>query len=445
MCRFRTDRDDSPAGNRAPCLARGAMVYTFARTVTMHYTYINRQPGTVEIWLSVPPELPTQRRVQLLNVTPDPLSIQPDGSGINRIAFFRLRPGEALNLDVKADLYHGSYVPSAPSTTSDLSDDERRRFLRSSPMVRVTDEVRAEASSIVGDAKTPIERALRLYLHLVRRYRYKWPPPERGSEAMRRTRQGDCGQYSFLYAAWCRALDIPCRVMVGTFATGTLRAHVWNEVFIEGVGWLPVDTSLYQPSVRLPGLADLDLALLRIAWRFGRLSDDRLVFSIDPDVLLQPPYVDRQPPSDIERFPVADRELAWGFQSLDGAAPYLQPIYLRFDPDTYRTPRPNTRLASVWPELALGTVTSYLGKWWFDAPLSYRLGTWMMVGGFTLGGTGTLLGTLELADLGPLTALGYTVANVVFIQRTGAHWWKVLLLVLFLIELIVRLGKLFAA
>lgn len=261
---------------------------------------------------------------------------------------------------------------------------------------------------------------------------------------MRRTRKGDCGEYSFLYAAWCRSLDIPCRVMVGTFAHEALRAHVWNEVFIEGVGWLPVDTSLAQPFARLPGLIELDVTWRLRRRQFGRLSDERLVFSIDPDVVLRPPYIDCQPPERVERFYVGDRELAWGFESLDGAAPYLQPIYIRFDPQTYRSP--STRLnrlanflASVWPGGISSVVNSYLGMWWFDDPITYRLTSWALVGGFAMGLTGTVLGTLGLADLGPLTAFGYTLANLIFIKRTGIRWWKLLLLLLFLLDLVIQL------
>ncbi len=443
-------RDDhgegvSPRFQGVQTRGSNALTYTFVRTVTMHYVYTNRQPGPVEIWLSLPPELPTQRQVQVVDMQPEPVESGPDGLGINHLAFFRLAPGEILRFDVQADLYRCAYDPTTPATDIRLSEEERRRFLRSSPMIRVTEEVQAEARRIVGDAATSLEQARRLYRHLVRQYRYKWPPPARGSEAMRRHRQGDCGEFSFLYAAWCRAIGIPCRVMVGTFAHGALQAHVWNEVFIQGIGWLPVDASRYSSRIHLPGLNHLDWWLQRVERRFGTLPDERLVFSIDPDVVLQPPYRDHPPPEVAERMPVAGRELAWGFESLDGGAPYLQPIYIRFDPAAYRPPGNTARLENVLASLGLGlpgeAVELYLGRWHFRDPLLYRVGNWAMVGGFLLGATGTLLGSLELGDLGPWGALGYSVANALYIQRTGVRWWKLLLLALFLLELLVYLVR----
>ncbi len=440
---IRPEEQVSPEKEDTQTRSAGLLTYTFVRTATMHYVYANRQPGPVEIWLSLPPELPTQRQVQIVDMHPEPLESGADGLGINRLAFFRLKPGETLRFSIQADLHRCAYRSGTPTTDVHLGQEERRRFLRSSPMIRVTEEVQAEARRIVGDATTPLDQARRLYLHLVKQYRYRWPPPARGSEAMRRHRQGDCGEFSFLYAAWCRALGIPCRVMVGTFAHGTLQAHVWNEVFVQGIGWLPVDSSRYSSRLRVPGLNHLDRWLQRVEQRFGTLPDERLVFSIDPDVVLCPPYRDCPPPEVAERLPVAGRELAWGFESLDGAAPYLQPIYVRFDPAAYRPPRNTARLEKMLASLGLGlpgeAVELYLGKWHFQDPLLYRLGNWAMMGGFLLGATGTLVGSLGQGDLGPWGALGYSVANAIYIRRTGVRWWKLLLLALFLVELMVYL------
>lgn len=405
----------------------GAVRYRLARQVEMAYEYVNNQPGPLSLWLSLPPDLPMQRNVRLEGLSPTPREITSDGHGINRLAFFQLAPGEALRFTLRADLYDASYDPPALGSAT-LSPEAREQALRSSPLIRVTDEVRAEARRIVGDATTPLEQARRLFVHLVRHYRYRYPPAARGSEAMRRSHQGDCGEYSFLYAAWCRALGIPCRVLVGTFAHGRFAAHVWNEVFIEGVGWLPADSSILQTPLRLPILADLDWALQRLGRRFGRLSGDRLAFSIDPDVVLLPPFVERPVPERADRMMMGGHDLAWGFESLHGAAPYLQPIYLRFS---------ETRLPLKTED--------YLGAWRFADPLPYRLGTWLLWGGFLIGALGTLLGLLDIEGFDLPKAAGYTLANIIFIRRTGIRWWKLGLLALFLLELIGLIGERFLA
>jgi Transglutaminase-like superfamily len=352
-----SDQDMETATPGVPGVA-GAMVYTPARTVQMRYEFINRQLGALDIWLALPPQLPMQRRLRIERLGPEPISLQPDGQGLNQLAFFHLAHGERLRFDLQADLYHSTYAPSAPSTAAALNPAERAWFLRSSPLIRITDEVRIEARHIVGNYATPLEQARRLYLHLIKHCRYQWPPASRGSEAMRHSSRGDCGEYSFLYAAWCRALGIPCRVLIGTFARGRFQAHVWNEVFIEGIGWMPADSSVHQTLVCLPGLADLDWVIQRLGHSFGRLTGDRLAFSLDPEVPLTPAYYDRPAPEWAGRLNIGGRYLAWGFESLEGAAPYLQPVYMRFSET--KTPL---------------KVEDYLGRWCFDDPLGYRAGT----------------------------------------------------------------------
>lgn len=299
-----TTTSDTSAHVMVPPVAtvqQGAMVYTRIRQVSMEYQYVNQFTENVQVWLSLPPELPTQQSIQIYDMTPEPISVQYDGNGINRLAFFTLAPGEELRFQLNAQLHRATDDPRAENAAIVLDAEDQAHYLRSSPMIQVTDAVRVEAQRIVGDAATQLEQARRLYLHVIKNYRYKWPPKARGSEAMRANRHGDCGEYSWVYAALCRSLGIPCRVMVGSWAYGQLSAHVWNEVFIEGIGWMPLDTSFHRTLLYIPPLADLDWALQRIGHRFGRITPERLVFSIDPDVPLVPAYTEQRAPASYER------------------------------------------------------------------------------------------------------------------------------------------------
>ena len=400
----------------------GCMSYLEGRRVRMHYTYANRQPGPVELWLSLPPELPMQRRVQIHRLTPEPLQSQADGLGLNQLAFLELAKGETLHLDVSASLYRAAYDAKACGSAPVLGDAERALYLRSSSLIQVNDEVRTEAQRIIGDAVHPLVQARRLFTYLIRHGRYRWPPAARGSEAMRRGQpmKGDCGDYSFLYAAWCRALALPCRVLIGSWAHGRCQAHAWNEVFLEGIGWLPVDSSAHAQSVYLPGLSELDWAMRRVHHHFGHVAGDRLVFSIDPGIPLIPTYVDEVAPAWVERAKFGDRPLAWGFESVDGAAPYLQPVYPRFS------------------EVKRPLVTdAQLGSWRFDDPLGYRALTALLWAGVVFG----VMGTLRVAAVGRVpTSLGWIVADLILLQRQGPRWWLVGPLMVLLMDVIVRLA-----
>jgi transglutaminase-like putative cysteine protease len=131
------------------------------------------------------------------------------------------------------------------------------------------------------------------------------------------TKRGFCGHYASAFAALMRAAGIPARVVTG-YQGGTYNrfadywilrqsdAHAWDEVWMEGSGWVRVDpTAAIAPErvenglndivtadaaqmsrwqQRTPWLADLRLRLdaLRLLWRerilrFDQSSQERLL------------------------------------------------------------------------------------------------------------------------------------------------------------------------
>ena len=66
-----------------------------------------------------------------------------------------------------------------------------------------------------------------------------------------RTRGAECGGHSRLLAAFCRAVGIPARVVVGCMFTnyysGGFGQHAWTEIFMGENGWIPVDATINEP------------------------------------------------------------------------------------------------------------------------------------------------------------------------------------------------------
>lgn len=122
-----------------------------------------------------------------------------------------------------------------------------------------------------------------------------------------------------------------------------MGAHVWNEVFIEDKGWLPVDCSMAFVQKRQK-LQFLFSGIRTLPWKayFGKTEGRRIVFSYDADMPLIPAYpsaeLDEIPYQISPPFQVNGKPFYWGAQSLHGTAPYMQPCYVKIDEKNWKDP-----------------------------------------------------------------------------------------------------------
>lgn len=316
------------------------------KLVIYDYSYENRQTANVQIWLAIPPTTITQKPVRIEFSKPPSEKSELYGQ---KLAYFDLAPGERISLQMELELI-SSNLKDFLHEPIKLGLDERAFYLRSGIMSPVNSELQQEARHIAGDAKTDLEKAERLFHYFHTTFQYKYPPKNRGALYFREAGQGDCGEFSFLYTSYMRALGIPCRTVVGSF-TKKFGAHVWNEIWLDEYGWLPVDTSmpalLKKPLSLLLVPVQMGTATKKTAY-FGNFDGKRIIFSLDADWPLTPDYQDMIREEQKELF-VFGREIEFGYQSLDGTAPYMQPIYPHF----------NDELKSAKVEDLLGMWTIY--------------------------------------------------------------------------------------
>jgi len=65
-----------------------------------------------------------------------------------------------------------------------------------------------------------------------------------------RERRAECQGHAYLLAAFARSLGIPARIVNGIAYSEAHRGflyHTWNELWIAGRGWQPVDATFGQP------------------------------------------------------------------------------------------------------------------------------------------------------------------------------------------------------
>ena len=84
-------------------------------------------------------------------------------------------------------------------------------------------------------------------------------------------------EYALLYLTLLRTAGIPSRIMTGVYIENEAKIHYWNEFFLPGFGWIPVDVAMgdhmYEAAVRTQDAAE--------EFYFGNIDSDRVLISKD--------------------------------------------------------------------------------------------------------------------------------------------------------------------
>lgn len=162
---------------------------------------------------------------------------------------------------------------------TDPKNKELQQYLSErAPHCLFTDNIKSLADSIVGKEKRPYFQARKLFVAI--RELYPWAGACEYSiipnipEYVIENRHGDCGQVTLLYIAMCRYKGIPARWQSGFMLhPGYDNLHDWCEIYIEGMGWIPVDPSF---GVQTWGKTDAERYFY-----FGGIDAYRLIVNTD--------------------------------------------------------------------------------------------------------------------------------------------------------------------
>ena len=136
-----------------------------------------------------------------------------------------------------------------------------------------------------ASGETAVAYGRRLYNYLREHGRYTYPPVSAWTSAACCQRlRTDCGGFSLVFVAACRANHIPARLLVGQWfkahrgpggvaLTGGRQAHVIAEFFDPQIGWIPEDIS--STFLHTPGYADVNF--------FGRDPGYFFAWHVDSD------------------------------------------------------------------------------------------------------------------------------------------------------------------
>jgi hypothetical protein len=247
----------------------------------------------VRCWMPIPRSLPHQRPGGIVESDP-PVPLLDRESSLMRAAYLE-RPavkGAPTAFRIRHRFTSLAVVPGVPPTSPPdrLSTEDLSRYTTETPPhVVFTPKIRAASKEIVSDAAEKGAIARRIYDwigdHISYSYCVEYSTSRNLSEATLLRRYGDCGEESLLFITLCRLNGIPARWQSGWAAwPGNVTMHDWAEIWLDGVGWAPVDPYM---AVYAKGKPDAMRTEIRDFY-FGGLDHWRLITNSDHGVPLVP-------------------------------------------------------------------------------------------------------------------------------------------------------------
>lgn len=140
-------------------------------------------------------------------------------------------------------------VPNKISSMKSLTKSFYSQNTKSDPLVPVdTEELIALYKKIVGKETNNYNRAKLIYEYMLKNFTYVNKSKRSNTNILDsiKKEKGDAYDLAVIYAALLRTAGIPCLVDSGVLIEENLgtRNHWWNEFYIPGVGWIPVDVSM---------------------------------------------------------------------------------------------------------------------------------------------------------------------------------------------------------
>ena len=317
------------------------------KSVNVDYTYKNNVCENLRVWMIKPTNTQNMKRSY---VKPDQINILPTGE---KLAYFELEKGQSLHMNFDVN----EYIVDKERV---LSKEDRFLYLRNTVLSPINDQIKKLALDITKNEEIDKEKAFSLFYYVVNNFKYVYPPKDRGATSFLKSKQGDCGEYSFLFTSLCRSIGIPARSVTGGWAYGKMNGHMWNEIFIKKEGWIPVDCSMaYLQKKKIFRFLFSNLSTLSWKKYFGQTEGQRIVFSKDTETELIPKYKDNDDKVfyNTDIMYINSNPFYWGQQSLNGKAPYLQPVYIELNSNSnnYRRKLVTLDILGEWKVREKGT------------------------------------------------------------------------------------------
>jgi PKD repeat protein len=250
--------------------------------VEVESIFTNNGPGKlidVAYGLDIPKTIAPFQEVDEISTEPGQFKEKSSENGDLLYRFYLGEIGANKTVSVKANyrVIMSEFVLNENPEDIKAPEDENygkivREYTKSEKSINSDSEaIKNKAADIIGQETDPMIVAEKLYNYVIDNMDYDW---ERYAATDRKNlkaselldiKKGVCEDYSVLYAALCRAAGIPVKYIAGLPVMSIARdaddelesGHAWNEIYIEGYGWIPVDATSEIPFLSTNSLLNL--------------------------------------------------------------------------------------------------------------------------------------------------------------------------------------------
>lgn len=250
-----TEKGDSNAGELTVTVDSNIKKYhsrkTFVVQVNADVENINSKSSTnITLRMPKPVLSALQPLAELTECVPEPVLADFKNTVVYRFELAKAnRKKHRQNYIIST---YGLQTNIDPKNVKNYSEKERnlyKTFTAPDSLIHSDDKNLIELSQkITGKEKNPYLKAKLIYDFMVQNYsladtlRKADLPPE----DLLKSKKGDAYDFSIIYTALLRAAEIPAASLSGVLVESDLatKNHWWNEFYIEGYGWIPVDIAL---------------------------------------------------------------------------------------------------------------------------------------------------------------------------------------------------------
>ena len=235
----------------------GSKTFTNKKIYLMEYTadiadVVTSDTATITLRCPLPSVYSLQPKLEITDVNPSPILMNYQKDLIHQVVRSKSSNSKSL--------FNQTFVLTVYELKSNVNIDKVTPYKNINPAI-LENALKADSFNpcdnqnilelclkIVGHEKNPYKKAKLIYDYMCDNY--KILKNNRKGDAdpldMLKSKKGDAYDFAVIYTTLLRAADIPAYtdagVLVGQdFVT---QVHWWSEFYLEGFGWVPVDTAL---------------------------------------------------------------------------------------------------------------------------------------------------------------------------------------------------------